>query len=503
MKRYSVPVIVGAAQYTQRKGADRPLDPLSLMVNTSLDALSDAGGPSLKDLIDCVYVVHLLQWPYQDAPGMLCTRLGLISQQTHYLPMGGNSPQLIVNRAARDLAAGRCRVVLMTGAHAINSLRRAIKGEIVLDWPESSPSEHTENEDASGIDDIEAAYDLFLPAHIYPLFETALRAVSGISPDEHRLSMGRLFARLSEIASGNPYAWTRKAFSAEEIATPSAENRYIGYPYTRCMNANLYVDQSAALIMTTEETARSLGISKQIWVYPCGGADLNDIWYFSRRPRLSESPAIRIASRIALEQAGLSLDDVGVFDLYSCFPSALEIARKEVGIPEDDGRDLSITGGLPFFGGPGSNYSMHAIATVVERIRKDRSLRAMVTANGWFLTKHSIGIYGGSSPANPWEDRDDSAIQQSIDAEALPRLVEKASGSLMVEAYVIRHDTAGRPEKGTVIGRLNDERRVLADIDAGHDGLFKMEAVELVGKTGLVHYDSGLGKNLVKFTEFE
>jgi acetyl-CoA C-acetyltransferase len=502
MKRTFVPVIVGAAQYTQHKGTDRPLDPLSLMVKTSQDALNDAGGPSLKDLIDCVYVVNLLQWPFKDAPAMLCARLGIVPEQASYLPMGGNIPQLIVNRASRDLATGRCRAVLMTGAHAINSLRRAIKGEIVLDWPGSSPSERTGNDDASGIDEMEAAYDLFLPAHIYPLFETALRAASGKSPEDHRVSMGSLFARLSEIAAAHPCAWTRKARSAEEIVTPGPENRYIGYPYTRCMNANLYVDQSAALIMTTEETARSLGISKQIWVYPLGGADLNDIWYVSRRPHLAESPAIRNASRIALEQAALSLDDLGVFDLYSCFPSAIEIARKEVGIPEDDERDLSVTGGLPFFGGPGSNYSMHAVATIVELIRKDRSLKAMVTANGWFLTKHSIGIYGGFPPAYPWEDRDDSATQHSIDAKALPKPLEKASGTLMVEAYVIRHDSAGRPEKGTVIGRLEDGSRALAEIDSGHDGLLKMEAIELVGKSGHVHYDSGIGKNLVRFTEF-
>jgi acetyl-CoA C-acetyltransferase len=265
------------------------------------------------------------------------------------------------------------------------------------------------------------------------------------------------------------------------------------------MNANINVDQSAALILTTEDSARSLGISEDKWVYPTGGADLNDIWYVTRRPCLHESPAIRNASHIALEQADMTLDDIDVFDLYSCFPAAFEISSREIGIPEDDPRDLSVTGGLPFFGGPGNNYSMHAIATVVDLIRKDRSKKAMVTANGWYLTKHSIGIYAGSPSVHPWDDRDDSSLQRTINAQALPRPTEKASGSLLVEAYVIRHDNAGMAIKGTVVGRLGDGSRTLADIDAGPEELLHMEKFELVGKAGDVRYDKASGRNTVRF----
>jgi acetyl-CoA C-acetyltransferase len=203
---------------------------------------------------------------------------------------------------------------------------------------------------------------------------------------------------------------------------------------------------------------------------------------------------------MALEQAGLTLEDITVFDIYSCFPSAFEIARREIGIPEDDPRDLSVTGGLPFIGGPGNNYSMHAIAAVVDLIRKDRSRKAMVTANGWYLTKHAIGIYTGTPPVHPWNDRDDSLTQHAIDAQALPMPVEKASGSLIVEAYVIRHDNAGKPIQGTIVGRLKNGSRALAVIDADPDGLLLMEKIELVGKQGDVRYDEAIGKNIARFT---
>ncbi len=256
MKMPFVPVIIGAAQYTQHKGTEKPLDPLGLMVKTSLDALDDTCESRLKELIDCVYVINLFQWPYRDAPGMLSARLGINPSQAFYLPVGGNTPQLIVNKAARDLATGRCKAVLMTGAEAIYSIRSAMKGDIVLDWPESAPADRIDGENTNGADKIEELYDLFLPSFMYPLFETSLRASEGRSPEDHLMYMGKSFERLSRIASHNPFAWSRRLLTAVEIATPTTDNRFIGYPYTKSMNANINVDQSAALILTTEDSAR-------------------------------------------------------------------------------------------------------------------------------------------------------------------------------------------------------------------------------------------------------
>lgn len=339
-----------------------------------------------------------------------------------------------------------------------------------------------------------------MPSYVYPLFETAFRAGLGHTPDVHRHYMGQICARISGIAASNPYAWFQTALSAQDIATPNLDNRYIGYPYTKRMNANIDVDQSAALIVTTVGMAEKLHIAPSRWVYPLGGFDLNDIWFVTRRPRLDRSPAIRTCARQCLEQAGLLLDDIGVFDLYSCFPVVVEIARREIGIPEDDARDLSVTGGLPYFGGPGNNYSMHAIASVVERIRADRTLKAMITANGWYMTKHAAGIYGGEPPRCPWWDNlDNRNFQSSIDVEALREPIEKASGTLTAEAYVIRHDKQNRPTRGTVIGRLENGDRSLAHIDATADELESMERIELVGKKGTVRFNADQGLNFVSF----
>ena len=181
----------------------------------------------------------------------------------------------------------------------------------------------------------------------------------------------------------------------------------------------------------------------------------------------------------------------------------MEISRQAIGISEDDPRDLTVTGGLAQFGGPGNNYTMHAIASVVARIRRDRRLKAMVTANGWYNSKHAIGIYGADPPDHPWEGREDSALQKAIDAEALPSPVERAEGILTIESYIIRYDQDGQAERATVIGRLRDGRRTLADVKTDKTALRRLEHSELVGKKGEVRHDPTLSRNLVQIYPFD
>ncbi len=525
-KNTAAPLLVGAAQYTQPRDVAGAQDPLGLMIRASREAFADAGAEGLAALVDTVCVVNSFSRDDENTPAALSTALGLRSRETIYSLIGGNTPQKLINRFARDIAAGRRRAVLIAGAEAVYAMYRASRGTTTLHWPDNITLQQLNahnlptNFDAMlhlGCDHekemleaqgdeyeepnnrIERAYDLFMPQYMYPFFETALRSLAGRTPEEHRLYMGRRYERLSRIASENPHAWSRKALSADEITLPAPKNRFVVYPYTLHMMSNINVDQSAALIMTSEGDARALGIESSRWVYPMGGAELNNVWHVTQRPRLADSPAIAEASRLALKQAGLSLSDIGIFDLYSCFPSAMEIARQAIGIPENDSRDLSVTGGLAFFGGPGNNYSLHAIVSTMDRIRRDRRLKAMVTANGWYNSKHAIGIYGAEPPENFWEDEDYAAIQKSIDAAALPEPVERADGPLKVEAYSIRYDAAGFPERVTVIGHLPGGCRALADIQAEAHEFRKLEQVQLAGKIGQARFDRAAGRNYVVF----
>ena len=202
-----------------------------------------------------------------------------------------------------------------------------------------------------------------------------------------------------------------------------------------------------------------------------------------------------------MDQAGLKLKDIDKFDLYSCFPSIVEIVKNEIGLTEDDPRDLTVTGGLPYFGGPWSNYTTHAIITTVNLIRRNPSLKIMVVANGGYNTKQSFGIYGTEPPVKSWLERDDTSIQEAILVKSLPEPVEEANGQLTIEAYTIHYDRTGVPKRGIVIGQLENSRRTLANINASSELLRKLEQQELVGLTFPVHFDSSIGRNLLTITD--
>ncbi len=496
------PILVGAAQVTQRwSGTGTPDHPLALMVKAGRAALSDSGSTRLASAIDWIAVVNILTWSYADAPGSLARELGLTPTRGTYTTIGGNSPQYLVHRAAEALAEGRARAVLLAGAESGDALTQARKlGRRFDEWPARTEASAIEGDARIGISPIEQAYDLFLPSSMYPLIETAIRASTGLAPDAHRRHLGRLFARFAAVARGHPHAWFREAHSADRIAQAAADNRYVGYPYTKLMNAMMSVDQAAALVLTTVEEATKLGIDPSRWVYPMGGADLNDVWHVMERPSLHRSPAIQQASRSALARAGMRVSEITAFDLYSCFPAAVELALDAMEIEADDPRDLTITGGLPYFGGPGNNYSMHAIATAVDRIRHDRDARVLISALGWYATKHSIGVYGGSRPPSRWSAPDDAVDQTMIDASAVAPPIERAAGDARIAAFVIRHGRDGGPVDGTALVRTQDGARALATIDAPANELDAMEREEIVGRLCRLHHDAGSGLNRLRLS---
>jgi len=497
------PIIVGVGQLRQTwKGPLDAREPLELMAEAATTAVADASATgALRASIDAVHVVNILSWSYRDAPSALASRLGIAAGQRLYTSIGGNSPQSLVNAAAQSLSKGQLRAVLLAGGEAGYSRRRARSDGLELDWTPACKPQALYGDVRMGANQLEMAYDLLLPADVYPLFESALRADRGHSPTEHREFLGRLCAAMSRQAASHACAWSQDPLDASTIASPGRDNRYIGYPYTKLMNANLDVDQAAALIMTTVGEARRLGIDRQRWVYPMGGADLCEVWHVSQRPRLERSPAIGLAAHSALDHAGVSLQEIGALDLYSCFPSAVQLACHALELASDDPRGVTITGGLPYFGGCGNNYTMHAIATMVERIRERPPLLGLVTALGWYSSKHAVGVYGTRAGLKPWNQlAASSLVQKSIDSSAMPPPLEQARGRLHIEALVVRHDRDNQPFSATAIGRLDRGRRAIAKIEASSDELLAIEKEEVVGLPAPCRFDNSQACNLIRMS---
>jgi acetyl-CoA C-acetyltransferase len=240
------------------------------------------------------------------------------------------------------------------------------------------------------------------------------------------------------------------------------------------MNANAIIDQAAAVLMTSVGKAKEWGIPRERWVFLHGCGDGTDTWVVSEREKLDASPAIRGCARTALAMAGKEVADVAAFDLYSCFPSAVEVAMKEIGIADGDPRPISVTGGLPFFGGPGNNYVTHSIAEMLNVVRRAPGSFGMVTANGNYLTKHSAGLYSTSPVRGPWRREDPRKLQAELDARPRRRVETAPLGTGTVETYCVTYGKEA-PERGYVIGRLDssgdrfvamtpDEPALLADM---------------------------------------
>src|SRR5262249_29476284 len=168
--------------------------------------------------------------------------------------------------------------------------------------------------------------------------------------------------------------------------------------------------------------------------------------------------------------------------------------RDMLGIAAADPRPLTVTGGLPYFGGPGNNYSMHAIAETMDRVRGRPGSIGLVTALGWYLTKHAVGVYCAAPKDGPFV-RDDPAPRQALpDAAPAPALAREPSGPARIETFTVLHDREGVPMRGLVVGRLDDGRRFLAATPDDPDVLAGLEAHEAIDLRGYATTVDGAGR---------
>ena len=439
--------------------------------------------------LDSIRVVNLLSWRYRD-PGLLVgQRIGAPHASTFYTGIGGNTPQSLLNQACRDIQQGRAEAVLLVGGETWRTRMRLRARGIRPDWtrqdetvpippggdgsvPMSGPGE-----DRIGLD---------RPAYVYPMFEQALRIALGESSDDHRRRIGELWAQFSAVAQGNPHAWSREALSAEQIWQPGPDNRMISWPYPKLMNSNNMVDQAAAVLLCSVEKATYLQIPRDDWVFPYAGTDSHDTYGIAERDELHRSPAIRIGAARALELAGTAAIDLDFIDIYSCFPSAVQVAAREIGLPVGDPDwPLTVTGGLTFAGGPWNNYVMHSIATMTERLREAPRARGLITANGGYLTKHSFGVYSATPPPHEfrWED-----VQDVVDREPTRTALVQWDGVGTVESWTTPYDRDGNPEKAFLSVRTPDGARTLALIDDTAEAA-RTVAEDIAGAAVRVHPD--------------
>jgi len=492
-----VPVIVGVAQLRRRPELDgpfEPIEPVRLMLEAVQRAARDAGDSALYEKADYLGTIPPMAWSYEDTPARLAELLGASPAHRYEPTPGGNSPLGLVHHAAAAIARGEARVAVLAGADTVYARQRAAREGLALDhWsPQPDPPIDTVLRGQPPMTSpLETRHGIRLPADIFPLFENALRAHAGRSIEEHQARLGRLLARFSAVAAGNPHAWFPRARDAEEFTAVSASNRWIFFPYPKLMNAILAVDMAAALVLMSAEEADRRAVPPARRVAFLAGASARDPWTMSERRQYHSSPGSAGAARAALEHAGLGVADVDLFDLYCCFPSAVELAADALGLALDDPRLLTVTGGLPCAGGPGNNYCMHAIAAMTERLRAGDGTVGYISGLGMSASKHAASLFSTDPARIAAADGEAPDVPISREGRPAPEIAEAPDGPGAIETYTVAFDRENRPEASRMIVRLDDGRRTVACGEGRPEAFARLIESEGVGLRGRVSAGEG------------
>lgn len=473
----STPVVIGVGQVVQRTpDLTAPVEPVALAVQALRAAAEDTGVATTADELlaraDAVYAVPTASWTYPDQAGLVAELVGATDAETvQTSPYGGDGAQLALNDAAQQVADKAAHVVLVSGAEAGATVAALHAQGREPEWTHQDADaapDRVIGVDRPANNEAETHVGLGAPIYMYALLESALRGESGLSAEEHQDLIADLWARHSAIAAENPYAWDPTERTAAEIGVPSATNRAVSDPYTKLMCANLQVDLAAGVIVASVAAAQALGVPQDRWVFLHAGASATDEWFVSARADLTRSPAIEAAGTAVLAHAGIEVGQLGPIDLYSCFPAAVQLGARALGLPwQDPARPLSVTGGLTSAGGPGNNYGLHAVSTLVPQLRANPDQYGLSSSLGWYATKHALGVYSATPPSRPF-----AHLKPAFERPAPRPVRTELTGPAVVEAVTISHDRDGNVEGAVVSAITPAGERVLlrregaADIEA-------------------------------------
>ncbi len=489
-------VVAGWGQITQPKKLDQTAkDPMGLMTQASIRACEMMASKKAIRHLDGIMIVRTLSRHYTSPAKQLAQNLGATPKFTHISGIGGNSPQTLINIAAGMIARNELDSILIAGAEAyiqrekkIKKIENALFRGIPQDYP---------GDDLIGSTPLENQHGIQHPMQGFPLFETALWTASGLNLQAYLIQIGKMWAEFSKAAAEHPYAWTKAIKTFEEIITPGPANRPVAFPYTKFMNSFVTVDQGAAVILMSEEAAKQYPRKNRRPVYFLGGGYAQDRQRFMiEKSDFTISPPLKAAVEKALARSCMPLEGLDCFDLYSCFPCAVSIAKKMIGIKNDDPRPLTLTGGLGFFGGPGNNYSLHGVATLAEKISMGEKSNGLVTALGWFMHKHAAGVYGSKPLAGEFKNHDLIDQKNCFAGEKPVKIKDKVTGIGTIETYTVIYSTDHSPSYAVIYGKTLDNFRFIARTQNNKE-IFKQFTTEnMVGQKVNINFYPSKNMNI-------
>ncbi|MEM1110906.1 MAG: acetyl-CoA acetyltransferase [Pseudomonadota bacterium] len=456
------PVLVGVAAVQQKEpDFERALEPVDLMARALQAAAEDAGSLALLQRADEIQVPKGM-WHYSDPARLVADKVGAVNART-VLAEIGVLQQSMMTRACQAIQSGEADIMLVVGGEA--KYRGLCAAKAGAEAKETEQTDAVPDETLLPDDEIwdivESATGLGMPVGFYAIIDSALRFRQGLSVDQHRDQMAAMYQRFSEVATRNPDAWSDTAVAAEDIREGSPRNRMLAFPYTKLHNSQWNVDQAAGLVFCSLQTAQSLGIPREKWLFPRASTESNFMSVVTARKDLGGSPGFRLAGQRAMDMAGIDFDDITLRELYSCFPSAVRVQLEEFGMQGDG--DLTVMGGMTFGGGPLNNFVLQATVRMGQLLRDQPSEVGLVTSVSGMLTKQACALWSTDPGDAQWAFED---VSDAVRAECeLCEVVGEVTGPCRVAGYTVLYQ-GDEPWRAVAVFDMPDGRRTAAYSEA-------------------------------------
>ncbi len=473
----NTPVIIGAAQVS----LDTPdmtarTDPISLMIEAAKAAVVDTGGSGVAADIGMVAVVAGL-FSHSDPGSLVAREIGADEGATILTTWGGNTPIALAGELCDRIRRGEIEAAVMVGGES-TATRKAVarEGGSIPHWDEitDEPPEQWGSPLEMG-GPVDSARGGALPVNNYAILDSAIRARRGESLDEARDRAARLWAGFARVAVENPHAADRSGMSAAQIRDPNPSNRMVGWPYTKAMCANNHVDHAGAVIITSQQAADRLRVPIDRRVYPHETLIATDTDSFLPRAEISRVPALAAAGAQFASTWG-SMDEIAHLDLYGCFPSIVSHTCELFGIDPD--RQLTVTGGLGFMGGPLNFAAGQSLIAMVHALRADPGSYGMVQGNGGQASKHAFGVYSSTPPLTA------RSREPIVSGPTATPANPDAEGPVVLDGVTVEYDRDG-PTRAVAICRLGSGSRLWAS-SSEHAVMHAFIPRECVGQAGEV-----------------
>lgn len=444
----SEPVVVGAGRANQElsdPGAGRSA--VALMIDAARAAFADAGpAAAVAGLVDLV-AMPVGSWDGGD-PGRAVARATGVPDTARTLMLSVGIPQqTLFNEAYRAIHHGAARAVLIVVGEAAARAAIARRAGVALS-DEVVGGEPDERRLPVGeiVTAAEIRAGLVTPVVQYALIDSALRAAEGRTIDEHVAEIDSLWGSMRAVAG----------------AAPPGAGRIVAFPYRTEHCSRINVDQAAAIVVCAAEHARRLGVPVDRLVHPLVALESRHAAAVVRRRDLHRWPAMECLGQAAAAHLGTPVSDIDQVEVYSCFPSAVRVQQRALGLPLD--RAPTLTGGMAVAGGPWNSFVLQATVEMVRALRARPGELGMVTTVSGFLTKPGLAVFS--------TDRRRDLLVDDLGADAaratrLAEVVEQYDGHATVAACTVVPERSGAARTVIVAETAGGARCVGTSLDAG------------------------------------